>query len=299
MKDTEVSQTGFFGKIPSAGDFVGQGQEVLRRHGLGEWLVEGWSRLLSQGRVAAGLGAWSLLSFQQPGEILAAVFQPSRDKVGRLFPLGVFGVFRCDGGCSAGAAVVASAGWQQAARSVSELATRALDTRAVRDHVDGLRRVPVAGAAMEQFTAWQEHQPGIVLWGPDADAAECRLRLQRSRYALEGIARPGYVVRGAAGGDDRCLGALLDLVAAGAEVPVRLAVWDPAPGADHWSWRLLFDEPALRHFEPLMTSDSTSDLVFDSHAGGIAVPSHIAQNLAELDLTAVTVAELVRRSSRR
>lgn len=85
---------GFFGKIPSYGDFVGRRLPAGVRHRMDEWL----QRALVQSRIDLG-PAWPAIWGSSPiwrfvigagvfsDEAWAGVMMPSADRVGRCFPL--------------------------------------------------------------------------------------------------------------------------------------------------------------------------------------------------------------------
>lgn len=81
---TECGLTGFWGKLPSHGDFVGRGlPETFRRR----W--DGWAT-----RYLAGREGWPegglRLRIGADGRAAAGLVLPSADAVGRRFPLGLF-----------------------------------------------------------------------------------------------------------------------------------------------------------------------------------------------------------------
>lgn len=90
---TPASQFGFFGKIPSVGDFVSRGLDAATVGRLDLWLSE----LLAgcQEQYPGLLSRWDTLPvvrFVLSGDVLseqvyAGVLGPSQDSVGRIFPL--------------------------------------------------------------------------------------------------------------------------------------------------------------------------------------------------------------------
>jgi type VI secretion system protein ImpM len=84
---------GFFGKLPTMGDFVGRGWLNSMREGLDKLLQEAFRELLQSspdGKQAILAAPCVVLSIR-PGVIdeqgLEAVLLPSQDRVGRIFPL--------------------------------------------------------------------------------------------------------------------------------------------------------------------------------------------------------------------
>ncbi len=81
-----ASRVGFFGKLPSHGDFVTRGLRIQTRAGVDRWLAEGLRATIN----GPSLGA-ALRFSTAPGALCAAalsgVLVKSRDKVGRAYPL--------------------------------------------------------------------------------------------------------------------------------------------------------------------------------------------------------------------
>lgn len=84
---------GFFGKLPSMGDFVSRGWQAGTREGLDKLLQEAIAALMASstaGKEALAQAPCSALSIR-PGAIgeqgLVCVVMPSQDRVGRVFPL--------------------------------------------------------------------------------------------------------------------------------------------------------------------------------------------------------------------
>ncbi len=84
---------GFFGKLPTMGDFVSRGWLTSSREGLDRLLVGAIAELLASsaaGKQAVAKSPWVVLSIR-PGVIgdqgVVAVVLPSQDRVGRTFPL--------------------------------------------------------------------------------------------------------------------------------------------------------------------------------------------------------------------
>ncbi|ETX30228.1 type VI secretion system-associated protein TagF, partial [Roseivivax isoporae] len=77
--------TGFFGKLPAAGDFVARGLPPGARAPLDRWLTQ------MLGEAAARPAAWpgaGLLAVMRAGQgTLLVAALPSRDAAGRAFPL--------------------------------------------------------------------------------------------------------------------------------------------------------------------------------------------------------------------
>jgi len=89
------SQLGWFGKLPCAGDFVHRRLPRSLLDGLDNWLQQGMSQLRAtyptDWRGIYGMAhTWNCAipgSFTQGGETLIGLLAPSRDRVGREFPL--------------------------------------------------------------------------------------------------------------------------------------------------------------------------------------------------------------------
>ncbi|WP_404818336.1 type VI secretion system-associated protein TagF [Ruegeria aquimaris] len=77
--------TGFFGKLPSHGDFVVRGLGQGVRGYLDRWLSQGLALVLRDGAPWPHRGVRGLL--QSPAGPLAILVLPSRDTPGRVFPL--------------------------------------------------------------------------------------------------------------------------------------------------------------------------------------------------------------------
>lgn len=77
--------TGFFGKLPSHGDFVARGLGSGVRGYLDRWLSQGLALALRDGAPWPYRGVRGLL--QSPAGPLAILVLPSRDTPGRVFPL--------------------------------------------------------------------------------------------------------------------------------------------------------------------------------------------------------------------
>lgn len=76
---------GFFGKLPSTGDFVGRGLPDTFRRAWDAWLTRHIAPLQREGRTFPPAG----LRFRLPsgGHLAAGVILPGEDSAGRLFPL--------------------------------------------------------------------------------------------------------------------------------------------------------------------------------------------------------------------
>ena len=95
---------GFFGKLPSTGDFVARGLTPSLRPVLDQWLTRNVVSGLPSDRCLPGNGIRLVMAWRDDG--FAALILPSRDKLGREYPLAVIGMVP-DGVPS----VVAADGW--------------------------------------------------------------------------------------------------------------------------------------------------------------------------------------------
>ncbi|OLS45497.1 type VI secretion-associated protein [Rhodovulum sulfidophilum] len=144
--------TGFFGKIPSAGDFVTQGVPGMMRIALDRWMT---AHLATR---SAWPGSWPETGLRATLELgkgtLTALILPSRDRSGRAFPLACCRLPGLD--------------WDAA----EEWCDAALPT--ARAAVAGALSPGSLGAALEALPPARGIDPEPGLWIADPPAAENR-----------------------------------------------------------------------------------------------------------------------------
>lgn len=145
---------GCFGKLPHTGDFIVRGIPVGERRWLDRWLSHGLARL---GEPDWPAGGWRALVAGAAGPVVALV-RPSRDSVGRPYPLAIAAAAD-----ECGPGVLEA--WCDAA------ASRGLD-RAADDLIAGLAPPEPDGAAALPPLVWRAGERPVVP-GPGwpADAA--------------------------------------------------------------------------------------------------------------------------------
>jgi len=86
-------QVAWYGKLPDRGDFVGRGLPARWRADWDEWLQRGLAlaaTTLDGGELRERLGSfapWRYVALPASGETWCGIMVPSRDRVGRVFPL--------------------------------------------------------------------------------------------------------------------------------------------------------------------------------------------------------------------
>jgi type VI secretion system protein ImpM len=86
-------RVGWYGKLPQRGDFLGRGLPARWRGEWDGWLQRGLALATAMPDGAAwrerldGFAPWRYLALPAPGEAWCGVLAPSRDRVGRSFPL--------------------------------------------------------------------------------------------------------------------------------------------------------------------------------------------------------------------
>ncbi|MBM4059683.1 MAG: type VI secretion system-associated protein TagF [Planctomycetes bacterium] len=262
--------TGFFGKLPTAGDF----QKWLPAEGPDgrtlEWFHDGWSRLALAGQRPDPQAPVRFV-WQRPATALAVfgALVPSRDRAGRRFPLLVFGTAR---EVESTAQVLAAApGFFARATAVAEAGRAGLDVPALREHVGSLRTGLDADGEAQQ-AAWLATTTAAA-WA-DGTPGGLPARLRAIDYAFSGGRRPNFVLRGRWQGDLRHLAAGAALLQRlGQQVPGML-FWQEADGGI--AWRLSFDYAVPSHFEALLWHDCASGAAFDTDPGAVPIPASFA-----------------------
>lgn len=262
----QLRGTGYFGKVPVAGDF----QRLLTADGPDartlDWFTDGWARHALAGRrpdLTAPIG----FCWQRPGTDVAllGVMTACRDRAGRRFPLLVFGAIA--GVVRTAEVIAASHDLLAGAEAVAESGRAGVDLVALRGHVESLRtRLDPEGisrqadwAAAVTAADWAFGRDGLVQ------------RLRGLDFAFSGGARPNFVLRGRWQGDLRHFTAGVDLLQRlGQQAPAML-FWGQANGMV--SWRLSFDQAVPSQFESLLWHEVDSPAVFDTEPGVVPVPA--------------------------
>lgn len=141
---------GFFGKLPTTGDFVWRGlPDAFRRH-WDAWLTRHIAPLLRDGATFPPGG----LRFRLPsgGRLAAGVILPSEDRAGRQFPLSLLLIAEAD------MAVHQIDNWCDAALTLDR-ETCSLDE--LWADLDALSAPPAAGPATGPMQLWTQGQPSI------------------------------------------------------------------------------------------------------------------------------------------
>lgn len=264
----QLRGTGWFGKIPTAGDFVRQltpdGPDARTL----DWFHDGWARYALAGKprdLIAPVG----FCWQRPGgdRALVGVMTASRDRAGRRFPLAVFGAV--GGVVRTAELLAASHDLLAAAESVAETGRSGVDAQALRSHVESLRtRLDDDGPTRQ--SAWTA-TTSLSTWAGGEPGAAAR-RLRGLDYAFSGGGRPNFVLRGRWRGDLRHLTAGVQLLQRlGQQAPAML-FW--SRGAEAVDWRLSFDHALPSQFESLLWHEVDSPAVYDTDA--VPVPAAFA-----------------------
>lgn len=263
----ELRGTGYFGKVPIAGDF----QRMLTTDGPDgktlDWLNDGWTRHALAGRrpdLTMPVG----FCWQRPGSDTAflGVMVASRDRAGRRFPLLVFGAAS---GVERTADLLASApDFLERAVSVADAGRAGVDLQALRAHTESLRTTFDAEGPRHQ-AEWQANTTAMA-WAEGA-AGGVQERLRCLQFAFSSGGRPNFVLRGRWQGDLRHF-------AAGASILQRLG--QQAPAMLFWtthegviSWRAAWEYAVPSLFEALMWHDVKAATAFDTEPGAVAVPA--------------------------
>jgi type VI secretion system ImpM family protein len=262
----QLRGTGYFGKVPVAGDF----QRLLTPAGPDartlDWFHDGWARYALAGKRPELVGTTGFC-WQRPGSDVAllGVMTASRDRTGRRFPLLVFGAVA---GVDSTAELIASAHeFLAGAEAVAESGRAGVDLVALRGHVDSLRtRLDTEGNNRQ--VAWNDSTTAAE-WAGGTDALV--LRLRALDYAFSSGGRPNFVLRGRWQGDLRHFTAGLGLLQRlGQQAPAML-FWSQDEGAV--SWRVAFEHAVPSQFESLLWHAVDSPTVFDTEPGAVPVPT--------------------------
>jgi type VI secretion system protein ImpM len=93
MVKSSSRRVGWYGKLPTRGDFVGRGLPARWRSDWDDWLQRGLALAagsLDGGALRERLGAfapWRYVALPAPGEIWSGIIVASQDRVGRAYPL--------------------------------------------------------------------------------------------------------------------------------------------------------------------------------------------------------------------
>lgn len=256
---------GFFGKVPSAGDFQRQVTADGPDGRTLDWFNDGWTKHALAGR-RPDLGSPVAFCWQRPGSDVALVglMVASRDRAGRRFPLLVFGAVS---GADRTADVLASAHeFYERAETVADAGRAGVEVAALRAHIESLRTT-VDPDGMAGQTAWQ-NETRATEWAGDADVAE---RVRSLRFAFSGGGRPNFVLRGRWQGDLRHFAAGVDLLQRLSRAAPAMLFWTQADGVVSWRAAWEYAVPSL--FEPLMWHDVQAATAFDTDPGAVAVPA--------------------------
>lgn len=281
----QLRGTGYFGKVPVAGDF----QRLLTNDGPDartlDWFHDGWARYALAGKRPEIVGSLGFC-WQRPGTDVAllGVLTASRDRTGRRFPLLVFGAV---GGVTDTSELIASAhDFLAGAEAVAESGRAGVDLVALRGHVESLRtRLDLDGAARQ--AAWGEAVTAAE-WagGPDALAQ----RMRSLEFAFSSGGRPNFVLRGRWQGDLRHFTAGLGVLQRLGQQPPAMLFWSQDEGTV--SWRVAFDHAVPSQFESLLWHAVDSPAVFDTEPGAVPVPAEfVARTVPGAD---TSLASLVR-----
>lgn len=262
----QLRGTGYFGKVPVAGDF----QRLLTADGPDartlDWFHDGWARYALAGKRPDLVGSTGFC-WQRPGTDVAllGVMAASRDRTGRRFPLLVFGAVA---GVDDTAELIASAhDFLAGAEVVVETGRAGVDPVALRGHVESLRtRLDSDGPTRQ--AAWNAETTAAA-WAGGPDGLVQRMRA--IDYAFSSGGRPNFVLRGRWQGDLRHFTAGLGLLQRLGQQPPAMMFWSQGEGAV--SWRVAFDHSVPSQFESLLWHAVDSAAVFDTEPGAVPVPA--------------------------
>jgi len=270
----ELRGTGYFGKVPTAGDFQRQATADGPDSKTFDWFNDGWTRHALAGR-RPDLGEPVSFCWQRPGadRTFVGVMVASRDRAGRRFPLLVFASIA--GTARFADAVACSHEFFERATSVAESGRAGVDVPALRAHVDALRTAFDADGVRRQ-AEWQASVTADAWANGDAAA-----RLRSVQYAFSGGGRPNFVLRGRWQGDLRHLAAVTSLLEATSGSPPAMLFWSRRDG--EIAWRAAWDYAVPSLFEALLWHDVQSATAFDTDPGAVAVPATFAGRPASPD----------------
>lgn len=281
-------ESGFYGKLPAAGDF----QKSLSAHGPGleffNWFNDGWVRTVLVGKRPvptyplrfAWLGA---------GCVTIGVIHPSHDQSGRRFPLFVFTVVAEVR--DFGVLLAAAESWWLRADDAAASATRGLSAANLRLHVESLR-CDLAGEVPEVEGRRSESPASSLVPGRSGSVAEW---LRSLEFAFSAARRPTYPLRGLAA-------PTLDGIAGTVSVLCRLVgampslmVWNGEK--EGIAWRAMWGYPSLRHFEALLWHAVDGEQVYDVEPGRVPIPGSFAAAVGYTLDGAATVGDLIDKIS--
>jgi type VI secretion system ImpM family protein len=265
----QLRGTGYFGKLPVAGDF----QRLLTADGPDartlDWLHDGWARHALAGRRPDLVGTVGFCWLRPGSDVaLLGVMTASRDRTGRRFPLLVFG--SVGGVDDVAELIAASHDFLAGAEAVAESGRAGVDLLALRGHVESLRtRLDPEGPARQ--AEWNAATT-VAAWAGGAEALQSRLRALEFAFSSGG--RPNFVLRGRWQGDLRHFTAGLRVLQRLGQQPPAMLFWSQDQGAV--SWRVAFEHAVPSQFESLLWHEVDSQTVFDTEPGAVPVPTEFA-----------------------
>ena len=257
----KISRVGCFGKIPTQGDFVRHHAEPFAYAGLDRWLQEGLATLARTGVALSP----SRFLFLAGDAMLGGVLVPSRDRVGRQFPLAVF-VVVAGAGDAARLSPILLGDFMTAAEAVADVAVRGMELTALRQHVDSLRGVVAEETAKATLGEYCDATPlrafaADVLGHDDLPVIEDWFT--NVAASVGNAEPPHYVVRSVVVDEAIWLAAWLSLVGTASRHRIQLALWERVGAAGISSCRVIFDPLQARYAAPMLNPQATGDLVFD------------------------------------
>lgn len=262
----QLRGTGFFGKLPTAGDF----QKALLADGpdskVLQWFTDGWARYaLAGGRPDPQIPIHFV--WQRPGTPTAFLgsMLASRDRSGRRFPLMAFGAVT---GMRTTATILGCCrGFLDRAVAVLDTGRSGLDTKALLGHVESLRTALDPDGWVQQADWEATTSPDQWAAGVGGGAAA---RLRAIEFAFSNGGTPNFVLRGRWQGDLRHLTAGIGLLQHLGKQPPAMLFWSESDGAV--SWRMSFDYAIASQFEGLMWHEASSGSAFDTDPGVVTIP---------------------------
>ncbi len=258
----KISRVGCFGKIPTQGDFIRHHAEPFTFAGLDRWLQEGLATL---GRTGVELHPARFL-FLAGDAVLGGVLVPSRDRVGRRFPLAVF-VVLAEVRELAALAPLLLGEFMAAAEAVADVAVRGMDITALRQHIDSLRGVISEEDARSTRDAYCANTTmrafAADVLGHD-DVGVIEQWLTNFVAALGNEDPPRYAVRSVIVDQGPWLAAWSALLGAVSRHRIQLACWERVLAAGVSSCRVLFDGLHARYAPAMLNPRAEGDLVFDA-----------------------------------
>lgn len=280
---------GFYGKLPSAGDF----KKSLPAEGPDErsldWFNNGWARYALAGQ-RPDLQQPLFFAWQPPGSGVATfgAAVPSRDRSGRRFPLLVFGV--ATEVRSTGDLLGQASAFFARSVEVAESGRSGLDPKVLQGFTESLQHTWYQDGAADQ-ESWEDATTAKAWAGGEAGLLE---RMRALDYAFASGGRPAVVVRGGWSGDLRHLAAGVKWLERRAGAALGMLFWHHEQGSVYW--RATFEYALGSQFEPLLWVGSATGQAFDTGEGGVCVPESFAPTLPNGVLDG-SLADLIRARS--